>query len=180
MTPAEKPCQGAIKAHRGTLSPKVVSLRGRRKTHYRQFLDFQIQFRITLAESTAYGSLGFAQRKEERKKVKIAPFRLRSTPQIFQLIYAALFCAAISRSIKGRCKGGTRSPGPGIVLNSPPCKTRQPATEVYVNPALLKLLHKQQPSCRSGTGEGGLILTPPFPRIFRNSIITAAQALPVF
>jgi hypothetical protein len=29
---------------------------------------------------------------ETKKKVKIAPFRLRSIPQFSQLIYAALFC----------------------------------------------------------------------------------------
>jgi hypothetical protein len=30
------------------------------------------------------------------KKVKIASFRYRSTQQFFQLIHAALFCAAVS------------------------------------------------------------------------------------
>jgi hypothetical protein len=38
-------------------------------------LDFQIQFRITLTESTAYGGLGFAQREKEKSQNYSVPLR---------------------------------------------------------------------------------------------------------
>jgi hypothetical protein len=50
----------------------------------------------------------------ENEKDKIAPFRLRFTPQFSQLIHAALFCAAIIRNLKDRCKAGTKSPAPPL------------------------------------------------------------------
>jgi hypothetical protein len=55
--------------------------------------DFQIKFRITISESTVYGGLGFAQREGEKGQNCSVP--LRSTPHFFQLVYTALFCAAL-------------------------------------------------------------------------------------
>ncbi|MDR1948023.1 MAG: hypothetical protein LBQ38_01385, partial [Spirochaetaceae bacterium] len=109
--------------------------------------------------------MGFAQREEKKGQNYSVP--LRSTPQFFQLIYAALFYAAISRSIKGRRKAGTKEPGYGVMLNS--IQTENTATSrrsIYPQP--------HPASCRSWSGQGGLILTPPLPCLFGTSMVTAA------
>jgi hypothetical protein len=65
----------------------------------------------------AHNERAIISRKEKGQNCSVP---LRSTTQFSQIINAALFCAEYSRSIKGRCKGGTKKPGSAIMLNSPP------------------------------------------------------------
>jgi hypothetical protein len=74
--------------------------------------------------------------------------KVKIVARFLQIIHAALFCAALTRSIKGRCKAGTKKPSPGSVLNLPPKK----------NTATIPkgIIPKPCPaSCRSGSGKGG-------------------------
>jgi hypothetical protein len=117
------------------------------------------------------GGTGCA-RREEVKKVKIAPFRYRSTTQFSRIINAALFCAALTRSIKGHCKAGTKKPGPAIALNPPPQE----------NTATIPRALSPTPARRpAGQGQGkGANPHAPFPCRFHQNKKTAVYPPPVF
>ena len=110
------------------------------------------------------------------KKVKIAPFRYRFTTQFYQLINAALFCAAFARRVKGHPQSRDKKARLRIALHPPPQE----------NTAVISKALSPTPARRpAGRGQGkGANPSRPLPLRFlpeqKNSGVSAARVFKHF